>query len=365
MIGRNGGRGIAGLACLSALLAPPAIAASQSRTIGFVITSWRPALYETPEAKECPGGFSPGEGAQAKAQEGSAERLRKFSWPENRGPNGESARFSPTTVRDPLPFSELQTPYGLGFNLDGTNDGRATAKSLKHAKFTSDGERIDNQLSRLIGCSKDWRSTGLSAEYASMEIRDSAATRTLIEVSGVDDERNDPSVEVTIYKGADSELVPGPGGTFIPFRSQRVDTRYTRYVNRMRGKIVDGVLTTEPIAMATLPAVLIRVNGERRMRDFRLRLKLGETGAEGMAGGYEVLRNWWNLFSKSGSSTSVSFSSTYQAMLRYADGYPDPKTGKATAMSAAYKLTAVRAEIIHPARDRGARIARADDTDGN
>jgi hypothetical protein len=56
------------------------------------------------------------------------------------------------------------------------------------------------------------------------------------------------------------------------------------------------------------------------------------------------------------SVVSVPFSSTaisncpsiYVAAHEIADGYPDPKTGKCSALSSAFNFTAVAAFIIHP-----------------
>ena len=49
----------------------------------------------------------------------------------------------------------------------------------------------------------------------------------LIEITGVDDARNDPAVEVSIYKGMDRLVRTGDNG-FVPFLSQRIDPRFHR-----------------------------------------------------------------------------------------------------------------------------------------
>jgi hypothetical protein len=95
---------------------------------------------------------------------------------------------------------------------------------------------------------------------------------------------------------------------------------------------------------------------ERFIRGMRLELKLGETGAEGLLAGYEDLRQWWRGTRNSYVDVvdSVSYWSppaTYEAVHRLADGYPDPETGRCTAISAAYAVTAVRAYIVRPQPD--------------
>ena len=94
----------------------------------------------------------------------------------------------------------------------------------------------------------------------------------------------------------------------------------------------------------------VEILSERRMRDARFRIKLGPESAEGLMSGYEPIDTWWSVFSKSPGSDPGRYSpaAIYRAALRYADGYPDPKTGQATAISSAYQIKAVRALIVHP-----------------
>lgn len=331
-----------------------------SKTIGLVVTSWRNALVETPDAKECAGGLQPGEVAQFRASAQAQADLRVHGGTfENRGPNGETGNFSPLIVEDKLPFSELTTKTGFGFNLDGTTDGRATAKTCRHDKFTSpEGTQIDNQLARVVGCVMGYRKGGQSSEFYSQEIINSAINRHLIEITGVDDEVNDPAVEVKVYKGVD-RLVRAGDGRFVPFLSQRVDERFPKYMFGMKGRIENGVLITEPAPHAVMPIMSERNIGERVMRDVVLRLRLSAQGAEGLLGGYDNWRGWYNIHSKRvvAELSKYSSPSIYRAFQRYADGYPDPKTGQCEFISSAYEISAVRAMIIHPSAKPGANLA--------
>jgi len=326
---------------------PPSAA---SKSIGLVLTDWRYALYQTPGTEECPAGLQPSEVAQFKAQSDPVGHMKKFGGTtQNRGPIGENANYSPMAVEDPLPFSELHTKIGYGFNLDGTSDGHATPQTFAHQKFTSpEGEQVDNQMARVVGCVQGWRKNGFMAEFYSKEVETSPINRHLIEITGVDDERNDPDVEITIYKGRD-RLLRTASGTFIPFMSHRIDERFPQYILRTHGKIVEGVLISDPIPEARLPMLQIQIPGERHIRDLTLRLKLTANGAEGLVGGYEDLASWWNMHSKSPGSDVGKYSpaALYRAVHRYADGYPDPETGQATAISVAYQVSAVRALIVH------------------
>jgi hypothetical protein len=347
------------LAAASSLSAGPA----QRKVVGLALTSWHNALVETPDHAECPEGLQAGEIEQLQAMPGGFDRIRRSGGLfEQRGPNGETGNFSPLAFHEVLPFHELKTDVGYGVNLDGTLDGHATAKTRQHVKFTSpEGEKIDNELARVIGCVQGYRTGGFNSDYYTQEVADFSVNRHLIEITGVDDEVNDPSVEVTIYKGYD-RLVRTGDNKFVPFLSQRVDRRFPQYTMHTRGRIVSGVLITDPIAEALLPHSSMRDIGERDMRDMTLRLRLTPDGAEGLLAGYDNWKKWYNLHSKKMAASNGRYSSPllYRAFQRYADGYPDPATGEFQYISAAYRVTAVRALIVHPPKT-GQNIASARD----
>jgi len=353
-----------GFALLAALAAGAADSApvnpAAPRTIGLALTDWAYALVETANGKEeCSLGLQAGEVAQFKAQPGFMEHREKYGGTfENRGPNGEKGNFSPTVVQDPLPWSELVTKRGFGMNLDGTTDGHATPKSCKHEKFTADqGEPVDNQLARVIGCVQGFRSSGLTGTFYRSEVPNFTFNRHLIEISDVDDLKNDPDVQVSIYKGMDQLVRTAGGDTFVPYTSQRIDVRFPQFTLTTHGRIVDGVLITEPIAYARFPIRETANVGERRMRGLRLRLKLTADGAEGMLAGYEDAAAWWNIKSKGVTPELDKYSPAgmYRALQRNVDGYPDPATGQCTAISAAYNVKAVPVIIVHP-QGNGQRI---------
>ncbi|TVV75827.1 hypothetical protein [Sphingomonas solaris] len=323
-------------------------------TIGLVITGWHHALHETDDPKnECSTGYTAGDYTNAEAQPDHAELRRKFGHPYSRGPNGELTNYSPMAVEDPIPPSELTTRTGYGLNLDGTADGKATPRTCAHAKFASpEGVQVDNQLARVVGCTKGWRKGGFSDAFYNEEIYTNPVNRILIEITGVDDERNDPQVEVAIYKGED-RLTRDPAGKYIPFLTQRIDARFPEYSTKLRGRIVDGVLITDPDpdATARLPIRWIAKVAERRIRDLQLRIPLAGSWPVAMLAGYEDNKIWWNSQKAhhiAMPAAQNSPPSQYRALMRYADGYPDPKTGQCTAISAAYRVETVRAFIAHP-----------------
>lgn len=330
-----------------------------SGTIGLVLTSWRYGLQETPEYKECGGKLDPGPVAQLRATPGGIERIKAEGGSfEQTGPNGETPQNNPLLFNDPLPVPELITKTAYGVNLDGTQDGRATGKTCGHEKFTSaEGEKVDNQLSRVLGCVQGYRTGGQTAEYYSQEIVTFPVNRHLIEITGVDDETNDPRVVVNIYKGYD-RLVRTGDNQFVPYLSQRIDTRYPQYTMHTTGRIVNGVLTTDPIPQALMPHSSQRKLADRDMRDMTLRLKLTEDGAEGILAGYDNWRHLWNAHAKrvTAELNKMSSPTIYRRFMKYADGYPDA-AGQCTHISSAYKVTAVRATIVHPGQS-DTRIAK-------
>ena len=345
------GLGLTGSVAYSADAPPPAPTTSAvPHTIGLVLTGWRYAFVESPNAAECEGGLQPGEVAQLKATPGAIDRIkREGGWFEARGPNGETGHNSPDVVPDPLPWHELITKTGDGENLDGTPDGRSTAKSCKHEKFTStEGAKVDNQTARVFGCVMGYRTGGQIAEFYNAEITNFPVDRHLVEITGVNDEVNDPSVDVYIYKGFD-RLVRTGDNKFVPFLSSRIDARYPQYAMHTKGRIENGVLITDPIPNALFPLSTERNLGDRDMKDMVLRLKLTGEGAQGMLSGYDNWRHQYLFNSKRVTAELSKYSnpSIYRAFQRYADGYPD-KNGQCQFISAAYKVTAVRAIIVHP-----------------
>ena len=333
-------------------------ATAPGKTIGLVLTQEEPGHWETPGAREeCPDGlqFTEKDNWDALKKEARDDLNEKFGHRWNRGPNGENSTTLPWAVKDSLPFREVQSKIAYGFNLDGTTDGRESTRTCSHQKFQGpNGEAgIDNQLYRVMGCAKGWRTGGAASTYRIMEFPTYSANRILIEVSKVDDEVNDDDVDVGIYKGLDT-LLKDSHGDFLPNLTQRIDARYP-VIAKTRGSIKDGVLSIESVDFARFPMRWNVVTGSRNWYDLRVRLKFSETGAVGIMGGYQDLENYWLMYRR-GLTISVDNSawsppSMYAASLRLADGRRDPTTGKCTAISSVLKVSAVRTFIVHPSED--------------
>ena len=80
----------------------PQTTSGNGKTLGLVITVWDSAIYETPDAQECPEGLQYGEMDQwlAMSEAQRLEQNRQFGFRWNRGPNGENGITAPGPIKD-------------------------------------------------------------------------------------------------------------------------------------------------------------------------------------------------------------------------------------------------------------------------
>jgi hypothetical protein len=323
-----------------------------NRTIGYVLTNKYWAVYETPDAKaECPNGFNdgpreqfaklfPNDGAKRTLLQTQLTREADTWFPGNQEPKSDAG---------PLAYYYAGGKVAIGLNLDG---------KVGPNDFTSpEGERgIDNQLYRAIGCVAGFRTAGAYYFFLNEYMERDAFNRVLIELTDVDDLVNDPDVTVTIYRGLDPLLTSADGKSFLPGSSQRIDQRWgKRYIRRLKGKITDGVLTTEPTDIVLPYADTFDCNPDQTFKAARLRLKLTPTSAEGLLGAYLDINEWHrdlaiNWATHHASYGQMSVASITRALRHVADAYPDPATGKNTAVSSALELKFVQAYVLHSSR---------------
>jgi hypothetical protein len=332
-----------------------------NRTIGFVLTNKYWAVYTTDDGKaECPHGLNDGPREQfAKLFPEDHKQLTLLDTALAREADSWfPAAQEPATDRGPLPYYYAQGKTAIGLNLDG---------KVGPNDFTSpEGEPgIDNQLYRAIGCVAGFRPGGPFYFFFNEYMERYAFNRVLMEISGVDNLVNDDDVTVTLYRGRDPLITSADGNDFLPGSSQQIDWRWgQRYIHRLKGKIVNGVLTTEP-ADITLPyANTFDTNPDQTFKAGRLRLKLTPTSAEGLLGGYVDVEEWHRGFAINWSTHHVSYGqgsipSITRALRGLADAYPDPVTGKNTAISSALQLKFVQAFILHPTESRKPTVAVA------
>jgi type VI protein secretion system component Hcp len=267
-----------------------------------------------------------------------------------RGPDELNVIMLPGIVPDPGHVSP-QVDVVRGFDLDGDDgSGPPPPNTREHKNYVSpDGRRgIDNQLFTVQGCIAGWRRNGFLPMIGN-ELRRAGGLSVLVEISGIDDERNDNDVAVTIYYSADPIKRDGTSKIILSDYTYRVNPspEYSQDFARFRGKIVDGVLTTEPLKRVTLhegPATTWS------MMDARMRIEFHPDGTmSAVLGGY---RNWREFitmafFRGSDYENTIGFQAPgmYNAVRRAADGLKDPVTGEFTGISAAYEMEGVPAFI--------------------
>jgi hypothetical protein len=343
-------------------------------TLGFAITHWNFAAYETKFWDECPDGPNIGQDeiwwrGLSKADRskftgnGTVDTNIRIQLANHRGPNGEDVCWQPSLFKNDPPIKEPESKISFGMNLDGTDDGRATQTTCEHKKFESspDGDtHVDNQLYRVLGCTVAWRGFKLLDNYSNQERISTGRGLILVEVTGVTDPQNSNDVQVKFFRAID-QVPRDSAGNILPYGSYRIDTNVDGTVRMggvARGRIVNGVLMTDP------SDVVLPRNGQNGTMSeiplgaMKLKLKInpeeGSARSKGIIAGYHDLEAWWHEIVNGETGTShgdYNCPSMYEAMHRLADGKKDPATGKCTAISSAFLIEAIPAFVIHPQRE--------------
>jgi hypothetical protein len=315
--------------------------APEGNSIAYVATNLSWALQSTPEMSECPRGLNDGVREQFKLLFPEAEGQDRVF--EDTQLRRQVESYHPTVAPDALPFLEGEGPVAPGLDLDGAQGAE---------DFTSPDGRagIDNQMHRVLGCIANYRGPDGPIRFFEdeMVLRENY-NRIIVQLNGVDSLADDPAVDVMIFRGRDKVLVDAGGLKALPGGTQRIDTRWgSRYIRHTRGRIENGVLTTEPVDLL-YPWDAFYMPTDQFMWGARLRLTLAPESAEGLVAGYtdvetwymHMLRNWSAHYQSYGKSSGPSI---YKAMRRLADALPDPETGANRAISSALaaKFTQVR-----------------------
>ena len=133
-------------------------------------------------------------------------------------------------------------------------------------------------------------------------------------------------------------------------------------------RIVDGVLTSEPIPVVRLSRAggfgasrqtyepnspyFVRA-GEHEYRDVRFRVTMNPDGTfSGVMANYRPIDNIYLSQYGGGRGTASTANNDcaaeYNTLAAFADGYPDPATGECTAISAAQNITGIPAFVVAP-----------------
>jgi hypothetical protein len=125
--------------------------------------------------------------------------------------------------------------------------------------------------------------------------------------------------------------------------------------NVLRGKMVRGVINTEPKDVRMIADTFIMA--QFLFAKARMRLPLLADGfIDGYIGGYMPVDDIWYSFANQGHikeySASMDLPGIYYALHKVADADPDPATGKNRRISSAYRIEATPAFLL-PAAPAG------------
>jgi len=348
-------------------------AAAEQQSLAFVVSKWNTAIYETLFMDECPEGPNPGN-YEIWESSVSAEVRRnqplvpftRLKHANQRGENGEDVCVHPTSVQDP-PLKIVEGKYSYGIDLDGEQEGKATPKSCKHDNFVGfNGEAgIDNQMYRLLGCVQAFKKDGHIEKNANSHRLSSGLGMILIEVTGIDDLKNDDEVRVTFYRGVGSFYLDSKGKV-LPYASYQIDHENStpRYGDSAPGKIVNGMLETVA-ADVDLPLFGNYQYDRQTIKEMRVHMPLQsrEDKIEGMVYGYYGVEQIYSyvrgLLTTFPNRHKYSCPGIYVAAHELADGHPDPETGECTTLSSAFKFEAVPAFVTHPNEETAAAVGTA------
>lgn len=329
----------------------------QDGRIGYVLTGFHWAVYASESRAECPEGFNDGpreQYAMLFPKDGKKRTVLETELAR------EGAVWFPGVEPEPFVFKESISKIAPGLNLDG--------KSGPNDFVSPDGEQgIDNRLSRALGCVEDYRPGGSLYHFNNFYVQNRNYARVMIELTKVDSLVKDDDVTVTTYRGFDPLLTNAGGTEYLPYGSQRADMRWGKtFIQHMRGKITNGVLTTEPADINFPYNYAFSDRGLIRVRAAQFKLNLTAEQANGMWGGYIDTTSWYLSVNQALGTHSLSYGrqsspSIYWTLNKLADGFPDPATGQNTAISGAAQVTFRQVFIEHPNPQVASGTARPQD----
>jgi len=361
------------IATVLALIASPVLAAPWVR--GFVVDNYEPAFYyggrsgtEEP-GTDCPKGTIPilDYKTVLKTSWRTQAEIDKITLPVSAGGEGErvvspamqhrgfrrdiDSYINPFTAPD-AGMQQVTGKIAEGFDLDGD--------AASGGFISPDGERgVDNAFYRAWGCIMSYRGTPYHA-YLSQRANDKMLDglyTMVIRLSGNADPMNDDNVNVEIAYSPD-HVVKDPMGNVVKDVSFRV-VKTAQYSN-LKARIRNGVVETQQADVRMPEFSWGETNrGEALFQKGRVRLILNKDGGlSGLIGGY---RDWREVYSRdtfnvpSGGATRETYYhqnqiAMYYALKRNADAMPDPKTGRNTAISTAFRFTAKPAFVVDPPR---------------
>ena len=338
----------------------------QDGKAGFVVTEFRYALGAGADNGACPQGLSlnvaeifagmpQGKRRRGETEQGYSERLEAGGRMLSTLPDGRNVCMNPEAAPPDPHFRSVdsQTVAIEGIDID------------RRDAAPGNSQGVDNQFYRTVGCIRSFQPSGQSNGFGTEML--TGAWGILLTLSGVDDLRNDDAVDVGIYANADPmqlspSRVPLDYATYA--MSQEPRLRATT-----RGRIKDGVLSTDPTEVRFY-RVVNSMRIDRVLRDARVQATLTPDGVvEGFLAGYTPVEAMYDfqfgyrtgmdgtgklaserlrIGTSNGGARVLGLTcpGIYQALHRYADGHPDPETGRYTSISTQYRFKAIPAFVV-------------------
>jgi len=352
--------------------------ASFAWTRSYVVDWLEPAFYfggpdngsGTAPGTDCPKGAHPGQNwpkELAAYGHRDAKRVAEITDPEYprelfkthlafRGPNKDHVFEDPSVVPDPG-MVMVDGKLAEGIDLD---DNPATG-------FTGiDGvPGVDNNFYKVTGCIKNFRAKPRSSFRFSIvnESMRNGSFQTVVVMSGEGDPMNDSDVTVGMYATKD-RMVKDTNAGVVADLTYRIDPD-PNYQTVFKAKIVNGVVIQQtPFFLRTHD----NSTDSPQLRLYKTRIKwvMNPDGSiSGLAGGYREFFEYYREKVVNGSRAGtnedtgdMNMIAWYNGMRRYADGLPDPKTGKNRGISTAYRFSMVPAFVVNPGATSRVEVAQ-------
>lgn len=335
-----------------------AIVPASTDTRGFVVSRWSDEIPREAIESGCPDGLN-----QTELEHFGITKEELSAAYKKGGGKAADALFpgngciDPTSQEDPGWRFVQGTEPVAGMDLDGA-DGADGACAHRDFPGASGESGIDNQHWRLMGCTAAYRPGGLIDRlYESNSFIKEGGAPILIEMTGVDDPRNDDEVEVRILSSTDPLSIDGTGEVMRD-TTMTIDDDPQFQNESARGRIVDGVLVTEPMEDVRIHIKTQTMDNHFHYRDVRIRAEVSEDGSlKGLIGGYWDGDNLFDSMNRQyigenhvGRIAAISrgyiCSGLYHAIPKVADGHPDPETGECTSVSHAVHFEAVPTFVV-------------------
>jgi len=363
-----------GFACVMVVAATPAMAAPWVR--GFIVDQYEPAFYYGAKAgtmeagTDCPKGTTPDNDYNVllKTKWRSDAEIAKVLKPATLEVDGtfnsrrefllsSALRYrgfrrdidtwvNPFAAPDPG-MQQVTGKIAEGFDLDG---------NAKTGFISPTGQKgVDNNLYRVMGCGMAYRGKPFSS-YLGTRANDKMLEGLfgiVVRVSGMKDPMNDDSAVVEIGYTPE-RIIKDAAGKVVPDYSYRI-AKAAQYT-KLNARIKNGVIQTEGAPDIRMPVFSWFENNRGEIAFYKARLELSmnpDTSLTGLVGGYIDWRQYYGRDTFDTSSSAGTRETYYHenqlakyyALKRNADGLPDPKTGQNMGISAAFRLTGVRAYV--------------------